>query len=742
MSRIRLAVALPVAAVLLTAIPSVRAQSRPQQDPYEKYIKTSKDFQPVKQDKAWALKAFPSWTFMPWYHQWLPGFDDAAGKFQLDNGMNGSFTNRGGDGRIDWINKFHLRFYMDHTAGKGDLHQWDSLSANNPKDKAILDILHSNGMRPRPVNAAMKAKLQGIIRSSILDLKGSPWRGAYALDDEIGWGHFVHPSMCRITDTPNAYEDWLKEIYGEGNVPKREGWITYNDVQPKLKEWDIAHFDASQLMDQWTFNDSWWNNFLGDLVTFANSVDPATPCGYVGGQAPNAFGGFDYAKVMRKIQFTEAYNAGNSQSIIRSLNPHNGLPNVTTFFYQNVPDSVWQTWYYLANGNRGMIAWVQGWFDNKPGPAGLKATPKPWIAEVAPTWKEADDKIGPLMSGAEWIHDGVALYYSHASIQLSWIMDAEAHGKTWVNRNGDDKLGSSHLVRKAWINMLNDEGIQFNWIDYAGVVANGVPAQYKVLILPHTLCLSDAEARRIEDFCRGGGTVIADYLPGLWDQHGKGRAAGGALDDMFGVKHDPKMTAKDVFGATLWCETNQDTNFGYKTFQQLMTNGNTSIKDASGFDKAVRKMGVDHVSKYGKGKAVLMNLSPQWYNAYRQAGFEPSRQREVFMKHVKAAGARPWVRIKGATAQEFGYTVTYWTQGGRTIVFLFSTPEIAVTELGGGNAVGLKTARLPVTLELAGPVKDARNERTGQNLGDGKEFKVDWTQNEAVVLSFAGEPPR
>ena len=729
MRRVRLAAALAVSAALFTA-PHALAQ----QDPYETYVKTSKDFKPVKQDKDWALKAFPSWTFMPWYAEWPLGFDDAAGKFQLDNGMNGSFTNRGGADRIDWINKFHLRFYMDHTAGKGDLHQWDSLNPTKPKDKAILDTLHGNGMRPRPVNTAMKTKLEGIIRGSIKDLKGSPWRGAYALDDEIGWGHFVHPTMCQITDEPEAYQNWLKEIYGEGNVPKREGWITYNEVQPKLAEWSIAQFDASQLMDQWTFNDSWWNNFLGDLVTYANSVDPATPCGYVGGQAPNAFGGYDYAKVMRKVQFTEAYNAGNSQSVIRSLNPHNALPNVTTFFYRSVPDTVWQTWYYLANGNRGMIAWVEKWFDGK--------TPKPWIAQVAPTWKEANDKIGPLVSGAEWIHDGVALYYSQASIQLGWIMDAEPHGKTWVNRNGDHTVGSSHMVRKAWINMLNDEGIQFNWIDYASVVASGVPAEYKVLILPAALCLSEAEARQIKAFCKNGGTVIADYLPGLWDQHGKGRAAGGALDDMFDVKHDSKMTAKDVFGETLWSETNQDINFSYKTYQDLLTNGNTSIKDASGFDKAVRKMGVNHVSAYGKGKAILMNLSPQWYNAYRQAGFEPSAKREVFMKPVKDAGATPWVRIKGAAGKEFGYVITYWTKGDRTIVFLVTSPEVTVTELGGGNAAGLKTDKVAVTLAFAGDLKNVKDERAGKKLGDGKEFKVDWTQNEAVVLSFAGNPPR
>jgi hypothetical protein len=236
--------------------------------------------------------------------------------------------------------------------------------------------------------------------------------------------------------------------------------------------------------------------------------------------------------------------------------------------------------------------------------------------------------------------------------------------------------------------------------------------------------------------------VIADFLPGLWDQHGKGRTDGGVLDEMFGIKHDPKMTAKDVFGEALWCETNQDANYSYKTYVELMTKGNTSIKDKSGFDKAVRKMGVDHVNTFGKGKAVLMNLSPQWYNAYRQAGFAPSKQREVFIKHVKDAGLAPWVRLKDAGAEEFGYEITYWTQGDRTIVFLISNVEVRGTTLGGGNAVGLKSDKLPVTLAFAAPIKDVRNERAGAKLEDGKEFKVDWTQNQAVVLSFAGAPPR
>ena len=72
----------PAAAVMLCALIACSAQAADQaDDPYEKYVQTSKDFKRVKQDKEWALKAWPSWVYMPWYAQWTIGFDDAAAEF-------------------------------------------------------------------------------------------------------------------------------------------------------------------------------------------------------------------------------------------------------------------------------------------------------------------------------------------------------------------------------------------------------------------------------------------------------------------------------------------------------------------------------------------------------------------------------------------------------------------------------------------------------------------------------------
>ena len=716
------------APVIVCVLASVGLPCWAQTDPYETYINTSKDFQAVYQDKDWCYEAFPSWTYMPWTYQWNIGYDEASGNWSLANGYNGAFLDWGniwvdGVNKLDWINQFQLRFYMDHTAAKRYLHLWDG------NQTPPYDDLHSNGVRTKPVNEEMRTTLEGFISTHINNVKSSPYRAAYALDDEISWGFFVHPTMWQVTDVPGAYTNWLSEIYGP-SPPAHSGWITYDAIRGNLPSWKIRNFDASQLMDQWTFNDSYWLNFVGDLVEYANTIDPATPCGFVGGQCPNAFGGYDYAKIMKKVQYIESYDLGRSNSLIRSLNPNNAIPSVTTHFHSSVDKTVWMTWYYLAHGNRGHIGWVQNWFDG--------TTPKPWHAQVAPTYLEAGQTVGPLMARAEWQHDGVAILYNHASIQMSWILDAEAHYATWVNRNGDHKRGSSHMVRRAWENMLRDEGIQYNYVGYDDVIRDGVPSEYKVLILPAALCLSEAEARKIREFCQAGGTVIADYMPGLWDQHGKGRDAGGVLDDLFGIAHDPDMMADDVFMTRLWCEVDQDINYYWSNYHTLMTNANDCILDASGFYKAVRDMPVVNVNHYGEGTAILMNLSPQWYNAYRvESSSAAEAARATFMEHLHDSGISRWVEIQGAGADEHGYEITYWSKDGRTIVLLCLNPE----DLISSSVVGLRSGTIPVTLEFYAPVADLRNERTGAALGDGDTFAFSWKMNEALVLSFAGAPP-
>ena len=186
----------------------------------------------------------------------------------------------------------------------------------------------------------------------------------------------------------------------------------------------------------------------------------------------------------------------------------------------------------------------------------------------------------------------------------------------------------------------------------------------------------------------------------------------------------------------------QDVNFNWKRYRDFLTRKNDSLKDSTGFNKAVRDLAVNHVNQFGRGKAVLMNLSPQWYNAYRESGYVEARKRDVFLKHVKTAGPQRWVWLEPVNDTTHGYEITYWKKNGRTILFVCYNPEITGSSSGGGNAAGLKSNRFTIQLRLKREIKDVRDERTLKSLPDGKQFELTWNMNEALVLSFAGSPPK
>jgi hypothetical protein len=456
----------------------------------------------------------------------------------------------------------------------------------------------------------------------------------------------------------------------------------------------------------------------------------------VGAQGPSLWGGYDYAKLAKKVQFIEAYDLGSAPEILRSFDHAGALPRVTTHFHQDQDGSdSWLAWHYFAHGHRGMIGWVdESWFAD-----GHPPHPRPWLDRFAPTLRELGAVQGPKTAGARSLHDGIAIYYSHPSIQVSWCLDAEAHGRTWPNRLDDFRLGTSHNVRKAWELMLADAGLRYDFLAYDQVALHGVPPEYKVLILPACYALSDAEARRIAEFAAGGGTVIADFACGLFDPHGRGRGRG-ALDGLFGVVHDGRETRADLFAGKLWVETDQDAGYGFKRYRDLFATLKPRLD--RGYAVAERQLSVGMERAAGHGRAVYLNLSPQRYLQYRQEGAAGEAERRPFLESVRRAGVAPWIEVtSGGRKPPVPLEATYWSKGGRTLVFVLQNVPVASSSTGGGGPEGLTAATLPLEVRLAAPVHGAVDERTGRRLPDGDRFTFRLDTTEAVFFSFAGPPP-
>jgi hypothetical protein len=713
---------------LLIPMPAVAGSDGPDPagDPYLRYVNTAPEFRPVRQDPAFLIGRWNTWIYMPWRYQWTIGTGDAGGRFCRDFGFNGGFTDHG-EGPLDWLGRWNLRFYNDHTAGKGDLHLRGSENkANFQRDQRDPRIIRHGTDGPRPIDATFTRRLHDRVGARVAGLRASPLRVAYALDDEISWGAFVTPLPWRINDDDAAYQRWLDTYYG-GHAPKA-AFVTPDFTLAQLDR-RLGELDFAPLLDRLSYQDSVWANLIRELVEHANRIDPETPCGFVGGQAPSIWGGYDYAKLAHAIQFIEAYDLGSAEEILRSFNPGNAWAQVTTHFHQDrlgIESDIWQSWYYFAHGNRGMIGWVEGWFD------GTK--PRPWLEQYKATLHELGSVQGPKLAGARWIHDGVAIYYSHPSIQVSWCLDIEPHGKTWVNRGDDHRLGTSHNVRKAWEYLLADSGIQYNFLAYDELIRRGVPAEYKVLILPACYALSDTEARRIREFCRAGGTVIADFACGLFDQHGKGRTRG-ALDDLFGVSHDGRRRKQDFFGGSLWVETNQDVASGYTKYRKLLDTTNCTLQD--GFAIAEHGLGTQKVVPVGRGKAIYLNLSPQRYLQYREEGTDTDAHRATFLRQINPSGRPSRVLVSREGRRPPECEATYWSKGGRTFVFILRNVPVNASTTGGGGAAGLSSPGMTLDVELPA-ARNVVDERTGKSLGSGKTFSFRWNGVEPVFFSYAG----
>ena len=679
----------------------------------------------MRQDPAFLLGRWNTWIYMPWRYQWSIGTGEAGGRFCRDFGFNGGFTDHGA-GPLDWLARWNLRFYNDHTAGKGDLYLHGANNQTNFQgDQRDPRAIRHGTDGPRPINAELVRRLRDRVAANVNALRASPMRVAYALDDEISWGAFVTPLPWRINADDAAYQRWLETYYGQ-HAPKA-AFVTPDFTLAQLDK-HLADLDFSPLLDRLSYQDSVWSNLIRELVEHANRTDPETPCGFVGGQAPNIWGGYDYAKLAKAIQFIEAYDIGSAQEILRSFNPGNAWAQVTTHFHNDrlgIESDIWQSWYYFAHGNRGMIGWVEGWFDG--------AKPRPWLEQYKATLHELGRVQGPKLAGSRWIHDGVAVYYSHPSIQVSWCLDIEPHGKTWINRNNDHRLGTSHNVRKAWEYLLADSGIQYSFLAYDELIRRGVPSEYKVLILPACYALSDAEAGRIREFCNAGGIVVADFACGLFDQHGKGRNRG-ALDDLFGVSHDGRLRKQDFFGGSLWVETNQDAGYAFTKYGQLLDTIPCRLQD--GFAIAEHGLGTQHVMKVGRGKAVYLNLSPQRYLQYREEGTDTDAHRATFIRHINPSGRPPRVVVRHQGRRPPQCEATYWSKSGRTYVFILRNVPVNATTTGGGGAAGLLSKEMTLEVELPA-AETVVDERTGQTLGKGKIFSFRWNGVVPILFSYA-----
>ncbi len=669
--------------------------------------------------------------------------------FQIDRGA-------GQTSKVDFAARNHIPYYAGHVADKGILH----LTGENREA-----VVRKRGLLVRPHSLSDPETLRTLkrhIRMNIGAVRNGPVI-AYALDDEISLGAFTTPSDVDVHPASlQRFRKWLTAEYGsiadlnrqwESDFDNFEEVVPtgFEEIRRDLNPTRLLDWNLSSWMDFRRFMDLELSKTVSELVRYANSLDPDTPAGIVGGLAPAPWGGYDYALLSRAVQWMEAYDIHGVNEILRSFWHSPRKSRMVTFFSKKNPkQDAWFLWYYLVHGAQAAIAWPEGWFHS-----GIDQI-APAVLNNSDTFHKVQGAVSSLLVDphTRFDPDPIGIYYSHPSVQAGWAMDAIPHGRSWVHRSSslDNANQTQGILRTVWCKTLEDLGFQYEFISYLDVKESRIRLndRFRVIILPKTICLSEAEIRHLATFVKNGGVLIADYLCGVLDAHGRYRSSR-PLEDIFGIMREGTKGYLDGKGMT---EINGEKY--QKPFLDRLTHhrGALKFKDITIFERGTGKRAVGGgrssskadsrkfplvcmMNRYGQGMSVYLNLSPIAYG-------HPSKRLSTYGGHwrkivgdiLAEANLKPRVRIREEGRVVCMIESLFWKNGTRRFLCLVKNP-IRDESIGAGSFAlqGITGNTVSISLEFDAPVK-LINLRTSETVGVGRHFQDSFTPWEAAVYEL------
>jgi len=333
---------------------------------------------------------------------------------------------------------------------------------------------------------------------------------------------------------------WLKERYGTLAALNREwgsDFASWDAVMPSTTAQAMRRTDGN--FASWADFKEWMDvAFARALASGRDAVHAADPhalAGIEGGQVPG-WGGYDYSRLVQSVDVMELYDGGDNVDIVRSLDP--GMILLTTSSAGGDAEE-WRVWHEWLRGTRGLILW-----DENNGFVARDGSLGPRGREAAPYFHELRGALGALLINSVPRTDPVAVLYSPASMRVQWMLDWQPKGDAWIDRGSEAEGGAGNTVRaamSAWVEACRRLGLEPGFVTSASI-DEGALALYRVLVLPHDVALSSADAEAIRRFVAAGGTAIADTMPGVFDEHGKKRTVS-PLADLFapGAAHGKGM---------------------------------------------------------------------------------------------------------------------------------------------------------------------------------------------------------
>ncbi|WP_170303705.1 beta-galactosidase [Reyranella soli] len=410
--------------------------------------------------------------------------------------------------------------YHRWTPGRSVTWLFDQTKARHQQNPDDLTVFHRQPSLSDPAwLATIEARLTEIARVQ------APYRPLFHnLADESGiadlaaaWDFDLSPASLE------GMRVWLKERHGSLAALNRAwgtDFPTWEAVTPALTR-DALRSEAA--VPSWMEFKAWMDVAFARAVRAGTNAihrgDPQASAALEGAQVPG-WGGYDYGLLASAVDAMEIYDGGNAIEIARSLNPD--LRVLITCFGTGAAEQhrLWRAWLL---GAQGTIIW-----DEDGSVAGPDGQAGPRGALFAAMWREQTGALGVQLLEAQPAPGQVAILYSQASFRMNWLLDRRLGGDAWVERDSEAE-GADNPWRAATrraAQALAGLGAQPRWITPEALSAGELTRDgTRLLVLPHSIALSNEEVAAVRGFAEAGGLILADVPPGEHDALGRRRNA-------------------------------------------------------------------------------------------------------------------------------------------------------------------------------------------------------------------------
>lgn len=448
----------------------------------------------------------------------------------------------------------------------------------------------------------------------------------YSLGDEC---YIPTDFGFKPADQP-AFRDYLRQKYGHLDA-LNAAWGT------ALTSWEeaetISLSEAKQqgrfvqYHDTQSFREARYAEMFHFLASQIRRVAPGAPVGAEGSQPG------DLEQTIRRLEFWGPYRRLHYNTLLRSLAPRDLMRGNWFGGYRSqrrdpltLPTFLWEA---LLDGNNLIqyfaVNTVEGIFNTDFSWAY-------WTEWFWDSFQEVLDGIGQLLAASEYDYDGLALHHSQACWHASAL---------------DSRLTNIAADNDGWLWLLTDLGVQHYYLPRSAIEAGRLrTGQVKVLLLPYSQALSQAEAEEIRAFVQQGGMLIADLRPGVMGGDCQPLEVG-YLDDLFGIRrlNLPASTAPPPAEAVISGDYSLGTRTAVPSLRIPQVVADGQVVTAGGHERgAANGVPVVIAHRQGRGLAVLLNFSLADYAHARQSG-DPVPFQKLLRALLFAAGVTPQAQV-------------------------------------------------------------------------------------------------